>query len=73
MSLALKDIKSLVDSLEEELKVLDFARYHIRKHLDAFPPEELECMAEDRIITYEEIPPEKRTEFVKDRLRHVMS
>lgn len=58
----LRDFVNAVQELQVELK---WAKHHIKKHLDAFTPKELECMAMDGILAYAEIPADKRTDFVK--------
>jgi len=61
----LQEFLSYVDDLETKVRE---ARLHIRRHLDAFTPEELECMVMDGLIAPEEVPAEKRTEDVQQLL-----
>jgi hypothetical protein len=61
----LQEFLSYVDDLETKVRE---ARLHIRRHLDAFAPEELECMVIDGLIAPEDVPPEKRTEDVQQLL-----
>jgi len=60
-------LKRFLDYVEDlELKVKE-AQYHIRRHLRAFPPEELECMALDGLIDWTEIPEDLRTPYARER------
>jgi hypothetical protein len=64
----MKGLKDLLEYVEElEMKVRA-ARYHIKKNIGLFSPEELECMAMDGLIEYKDVPFDKRTEFVA---RHI--
>lgn len=58
----LEDVMRDIESISYKL---DAARYHIRRNLHLFSPKELECMAGDGLISYKEIPPEKRTEHAR--------
>jgi hypothetical protein len=61
----LEDFLSYVDDLEF---LLEEAVSHIKRHLDAYSPEELEEMAFEGLIDYEDIPEDKRTEWVRSRV-----
>jgi hypothetical protein len=63
---SLKDFLEYVEELEFKLRE---ARLHIKSNIGLFSPEELECMAMDGIIEYEDIPPGKRTEFVAQHIK----
>lgn len=60
-----EDFKKMLDDVATELERLKQARYHIKKRIHLFPPEDLACMASDGIIRFEDIPPEKQTDFVR--------
>ncbi len=60
-----KQIQQLIKEYRDTENSLAQARIHILMRVDAFSPAELECMAMDGIIRYEDIPAEKQTDFVK--------
>jgi hypothetical protein len=59
------ELKNLIDSYEELERKLDFARFHIKRKIRCFSPEELECMWLDGILEPEDIPEDLRTDYVK--------
>ena len=71
MNELLRQFKELIDYIENLEKTLDYARTHIRANIRAFTPQELECMALDGIISFHEIPNDKRTDYVKSRLKEI--
>ena len=64
MSKFLEDYKTLKDKLS-------YAQNHIIEQIDSFTPKQLECMAMDGIITYCQIPENKRTEFVESQMKKI--
>jgi hypothetical protein len=68
MEMSLDLLKDIIRTVEELELAYNEARAHILRHLRDFSPEELECMAMDGIINYDEIPEDKRTDFVKSML-----
>jgi hypothetical protein len=61
----LEDFLIYVEAIEDKLA---YARHHIKKNINLFSPEELECMAMDGVIDYEDIPENKRTEHVSRQI-----
>jgi hypothetical protein len=66
-------MRSLLDYIAWiEQSINHFAKY-VREHKDEIikisSPEELEAFAWYGLISYEDIPPEKRTKFVQNRLK----
>jgi hypothetical protein len=61
----LEDFLEYVKNLEYKL---EWARQHIKKNINLFSPEDLECMAMDGVIDYEDIPENKRTEHVSRQI-----
>lgn len=66
MDETLEKVASALENVENTENILNHARIHIRRNLRQFPPKELECMAQDDVIEYEEIPESRRTKFVTD-------
>ena len=48
---------------------LSYAQAHIIEQIDSFTPKQLECMAMDGIITFSQIPEDKRTGFVESQMK----
>jgi hypothetical protein len=69
LSELLRQIKELIEYIENLEETLDRAKAHIKANIMAFTPQELECMALDGIISFHEIPKDKRTDYVKNRLK----
>lgn len=58
-------LENLLDAFKTLQSRLEYARGHIKDHLGAFTPQELQCLAMDGIIAYADIPEDKRTEHAK--------
>jgi hypothetical protein len=58
----LQEFLTYVDSLEI---MVEAAKAHIKDHLDVFSPKELDCLVMDGLISAEDVPPKKRTEFIR--------
>ena len=67
MSRVVRDLRKLLDYIEELEWKVNAAKYHIKRHIHDFPPAELECLAMDGLIDWTEIPEEKRTEYARYR------
>ena len=63
---ALGEFVEYVESLEIRLAR---ARTHIKRNLDKFSPEEIECMVLDRILYPSDVPDHLCTEFVRSLKR----
>jgi hypothetical protein len=68
----IEQLKGLIQYVEDLEMRVRCARYHINKHIDAYTPGELECLYADGVLQIEDIPPDKRTEYIKDILKRVV-
>jgi hypothetical protein len=64
----LEQIRMLIDYIERLEIKLKLAEAHIKRNINLFSADELECMALDGLIKYQDIPENKRTEFVNAQL-----
>jgi hypothetical protein len=68
MESGFETVKRIFEEFEQARWKLRSAVAHIRNNVSKFSGEELECMAMDGIIAYEDIPEGLRTEFVRSQL-----
>jgi hypothetical protein len=64
----LEQVRMLIEYVDHLEVKIELAKAHIKRNINLFSPDELECMAIDGLIDYQDIPEDKRTEFVKIQL-----
>jgi predicted transcriptional regulator len=58
----LEEFLDYVNRLEIQLAE---AKTHLRRHINCFAKDELECLVLDELIEAEEVPPEKQTNIIR--------
>jgi len=62
-------LERICDEFKSLQNRLFYAEYHIKKNIEKFSPEELECLVFDGVIDCEEVPEHLRTELIEKRVR----